>query len=86
MDSALPVYEFACRGCGAVEEHLLPLGSGPPGPCAVCGGDLRKKFSRVAVRYEGWGFTATDKLIPDDRAPRKDFKTLRDKAEQISDE
>jgi len=38
----------------------------------------------VAVRYEGWGFTATDSLVSDTRG--KDFRTLRDKAEQISDE
>ena len=82
----MPVYEFACPDCGAVEEHLLPLGSGPPGPCAACGGALRKKFSRVAVRYGSWGFSATDKLVSDDKAPRKDFKTLRDRAERIADE
>jgi hypothetical protein len=38
------------------------------------------------VRYGSWGFSSTDGLIGDDRAPRKDFKTLREKAEQISDE
>jgi hypothetical protein len=38
------------------------------------------------VRYEGWGFSSTDKLISEANGPRKDFKTLRSKAEQISDE
>lgn len=82
----MPVYEFVCRECSALEEHLLPLGDAGPAACAACGGPLRRKFSRVAVKYEGWGFTSTDKLISDDRGPRKDFKTLRAKAEQISDE
>ena len=82
----MPVYEFRCTACGEVEEHLLSLGAPAPGPCAACGGELRKKFSRVAVRYEGWGFSSTDKLISDANGPRKDFKTLRSKAEQISDE
>jgi hypothetical protein len=68
----MAVYEYACRACGEVEEHLQPLGSDAPGP------------SRVAVRYQGWGFTSTDKLLPEDRR-NQDFRTLRDRAEQISD-
>ena len=80
----MPVYEYACRDCGALEEHLLPLGAPAPAGCRACGGELRKKFSRVAVRYEGWGFTSTDSLVSDTRG--RDFKALRSKAEQISDE
>ena len=82
----MPVYEYLCAACGALEEHLLPLGTAWTEACGSCGGVLRKKFSRVAVRYEGWGFSSTDKLISDARGPRKDFKALRSKAEQISDE
>ena len=80
----MPVYEYACRSCAAVEEHLLPLGADGPDACAACGGELRRKFSRVAVRYEGWGFTSTDSLVNDTRG--KDYKTLRERAERISDE
>lgn len=80
----MPVYEYRCVGCEALEEHLQPIGAAVPGPCAACGAELRKKFSRVAVRYEGWGFTATDKLVSDTRG--RDFKALRSRAEQISDE
>ncbi|MCA1822878.1 MAG: FmdB family zinc ribbon protein [Mycobacteriales bacterium] len=82
----MPVYEYACRGCDAREEHLLPLGRHYDGSCAACGGELRRVYSRVAVKYGGWGFTSTDKLVDDSRGPRKDFKTLRERAEQISDE
>jgi putative FmdB family regulatory protein len=80
----VPIYEYACRACAAVEEHLLPLGADGPEACAACGGPLRRKFSRVAVRYEGWGFTSTDKLVGDTRG--KDYKALRERAERISDE
>jgi hypothetical protein len=38
----------------------------------------------VAVRYQGWGFTATDKLLPEGRR-RQDFRSLRDRAERIAD-
>jgi putative FmdB family regulatory protein len=80
----VPIYEYACRSCAAVEEHLLALGAEGPAECAACGGPLRRKFSRVAVRYEGWGFTATDSLVNDTRG--KDYKALRERAERIADE
>jgi putative FmdB family regulatory protein len=80
----MPVYEYFCVSCGEREEHLQPLGSAAPGPCRACGGELRRRYSRVAVRYQGWGFTSTDKLLPGDR-PRKDFKELRERAERIAD-
>ena len=80
----MPIYEFACRACAAVEEHLLPLGADGPATCAACGGELRRKFSRVAVKYQGWGFTSTDGLVKDTRG--KDYKELRERAERIADE
>jgi predicted nucleic acid-binding Zn ribbon protein len=60
------------------------MGAGPPGPCVVCGGELRKVYGRVGVRFGGWGFAATDSLLPEGRR-RKDFKALRSKAEEIAE-
>lgn len=60
------------------------MGSGPPGPCAVCGGPLRRVYGRVAVKFSGWGFSRTDALVPEDR-PRKDFRKLSEKAEEIAE-
>ena len=68
----MPVYEYACRACGAVTEHLQPLGSEAPGPCEACGGELRRRFTR------------TDKLLPEDRRGQ-DFRALRERAERIAD-
>jgi putative FmdB family regulatory protein len=81
----MPLYEYTCRSCGKTEEHLQSLGAGAPGPCQACGGELRRRYSRVAVRYEGWGFNATDKLLPEDRR-RQDYRALRERAERIADE
>jgi hypothetical protein len=36
------------------------------------------------VTFDGWGFSKTDSLLPEGRR-RKDFRTLRSKAEEISD-
>ncbi len=60
------------------------MGAGPPGPCPGCGGELRRVYGRVGVRFSGWGFERNDSLLPGDR-PRKDFKKLREKAEEISE-
>jgi len=80
----VPVYEYQCRACGRRLEEVQAMGAAPPGPCPHCGGELRKVFSRVGVRFRGWGFRSTDRLIPGDR-PRKDFDTLQRKADEIAE-
>lgn len=81
----MPLYEYTCRSCEKTEEHLQSLGADAPGPCQACGGELRRRYSRVAIRYEGWGFNSTDKLLPEDRR-RQDYRALRERAERIADE
>jgi putative FmdB family regulatory protein len=78
----VPIYEYRCRECGTVREEIQPMGAPPPGPCGVCGGELRRVYGRVGVTFSGWGFSTTDSLAPAGR-PRKDFRSLRDKAEEI---
>ena len=80
----MPIYVFRCTSCRAEHEVLAALGETEPRPCPDCGEQTKLRPGRVAVRYEGWGFTATDSLVSDTRG--KDFRALRDKAEQISDE
>jgi putative FmdB family regulatory protein len=80
----LPVYEYACRACGETEEHLQPLGSDAPGPCVAWGGGTRRRRAPGGVGDQGWGFTSTDKLLPEDRR-NQDYRTLRDRAERIAD-
>lgn len=55
-----------------------------PASCPECGGELKRVYGRVAVKFAGWGFRRTDSLVPEDR-PRKDFRKLREKAEEISE-
>jgi putative FmdB family regulatory protein len=80
----VPVYEYRCRACGLILEEIQPMGSGPSGPCPTCGGPLRRLYGRVGVRFSGWGFSSTDSLLPGDRR-RKDFRALRERAEEITD-
>ena len=81
----MPVYEFRCRSCGTTVDELQPMGAAEPsGACPSCGGELRRSYGRVGVRFSGWGFSSTDKLVPGDR-PRKDYRKLAEKADQIRD-
>jgi putative FmdB family regulatory protein len=79
----MPTYVFRCADCQREVELLLPLGETATRICDGCGGEARHRLARVAVRYNSWGFTATDSLVSDTRG--KDFTDLRAKAEQISD-
>jgi putative FmdB family regulatory protein len=79
----VPVYEYRCTACGAHHEDVLPMGAPAPA-CPACGGELRRVYGRVGVRFSGWGFDRTDSLVPGDR-PRKDFKKLREKADEIAE-
>jgi putative FmdB family regulatory protein len=81
----VPVYEYRCEGCGAAVDRLLSHPQADrPGPCDTCGGVLSRRFSRVAVKLEGWGFSRTDGMVPD-RPGRGDFKAVRERAERLSD-
>ena len=80
----MPIYVFRCTSCRSEHEVLAALGETDPRPCPNCGAQTTLRLGRVAVRFDGWGFTANDSLVSDTRG--KDFRTLRDKAEQIADE
>ena len=80
----MPIYAYRCRACRHELEEMQPMGAGPPGPCPKCGGELKRIYGAVGIRFSGWGFSKTDSLVPGDR-PRKDFKRLKEKAEEISD-
>lgn len=83
----MPIYEYVCGDCGSAVERLLPHDrADDPGECAGCGAPaLSRRFSRVAVKLEGWGFSRNDAMIPDRPGGRPDFSTVRERAERISE-
>ena len=80
----MPLYEYRCDSCARHVEEIQRMGEGPPGPCPACGGELKRVYGRVGVVFSGWGFRRTDSLLPDGRT-RRDFKQLKDKAQEIAD-
>jgi putative FmdB family regulatory protein len=83
LGTTVPVYEYRCRQ-GHDVELLLPIGSPAPADgCQECGTALVRRYSRVGVRYDGWGFPSNDRLVS--RPGEKDFGALREHAERIAD-
>lgn len=81
----MPVYEYACTDCGQLTDRLLPHArADTPGPCPHCDGTLKRRFSRVAVRLNGWGFSRTDGMVPD-RPGRGSYREVSERAERISE-
>lgn len=81
----MPVYEYACDGCDETVDRLLPMArADDPGPCPACGADLRRRFSRVAVKYTSWGFSRTDGLVAD-RPGRGDYREVAERADRIAE-
>ena len=80
----MPIFEYACASCASVHEVIVLPPETPPDRCPDCGGELRRRWSRIGVQLIGWGFAANDKLLGEDR-PRKPFKQIRDKAAELFD-
>lgn len=82
----MPVYEYACEGCGHELERIVPhVRADAAGACPRCEGHLRRRFSRIAVKLEGWGFSRNDGLVADRPGGRGDWAQVRDRAERIAD-
>ena len=81
----VPIYEYRCAACGHAVEALQAMGAAAPGPCPECGGEFRRRYGRVGVRFRGWGFSRTDGLLPEDRRRRRDYGQLAERAERIAD-
>lgn len=82
----MPLYEYRCGDCDLATDRVLPHDQADePGPCPSCNGPLARRFSRIAVKLEGWGFSRTDGWVADRPGGRPDFKTVKERAERLSD-
>ncbi|HVM12199.1 MAG TPA: FmdB family zinc ribbon protein [Actinomycetota bacterium] len=81
----MPLYEYRCLECGSNVEVLHAMDGPAPVSCGECGGSLRRVWSRVGIRFSGWGFSSTDALL-EGSGPRRDFRAVRERAEEIADQ
>lgn len=83
----MPVYEYKCTGCGSRFDLLQSMDAEKTAGCEECGCEAKRVFSpRIAIKYRGWGFNSTDKLLPESSRSQRDFKQISEKAEQLMSE
>jgi len=56
----MPIYEYQCEQCGAVEEALQKFSDKPLTKCHQCSGKLHKLISQSAFHLKGTGWYVTD--------------------------
>ena len=56
----MPLYEYACTGCGRRIERLQRVHDAHLVECPHCGGELKKLASAPALHFKGSGWTVTD--------------------------
>jgi len=56
----MPIYEYQCQKCGAVEEALQKFSDKPLTKCRHCSGKLHKLVSRSSFHLKGTGWYVTD--------------------------
>lgn len=51
----MPIFEFACQSCGAVQERYLSRADNEDPPCeiALCGGETRRMISQFGIVWCG---------------------------------
>lgn len=56
----MPIYEYECENCGAVEEVLQKFSDDPITTCKHCSGKLHKIISQTTFQLKGTGWYVTD--------------------------
>jgi putative FmdB family regulatory protein len=56
----MPIYEYACKKCGAHFEKRQSVSDDPLKTCESCGGELQKQWSLSGFQFKGAGWYVTD--------------------------
>ncbi len=56
----MPIYEYQCTQCGAVEEAIQKFSDKPLVSCKRCSGHLQKLISQSSFHLKGTGWYVTD--------------------------
>ncbi len=86
----MPIYEYECSQCGAIEEVIQKFSDDPLTTCKHCSGKLSKLMSQSSFHLKGSGWYVTDyankskKSSPSEEKPKKaasDQKTKSDSSD-----
>ena len=80
----MPIYEYRCSDCALTHEVIVLPNESVPSECPACGGPLERRWSRLGVSFQGWGFARNDALLPD-KPGRKPFRQVSEKASELFD-
>ncbi len=56
----MPIYEYECEKCGAIEEAFQKFSDKPLSICKACKGKLHKFISQSTFHLKGSGWYVTD--------------------------
>lgn len=56
----MPIYEYECERCGAVEEVFQKFSDKPMSRCRKCSGKMHKLISQSTFHLKGSGWYVTD--------------------------
>ena len=57
----MPIYEYGCKKCGAVQEEMHKIDDTPKVECEACGAKgMKKMVSAAGFRLKGGGWYETD--------------------------
>ncbi len=56
----MPIYEYECEKCGAIEEVLQRFSDMPLVKCKQCSGKLHRLISHSSFHLKGSGWYVTD--------------------------
>ena len=56
----MPIYEYECTDCGAIEEAIQNFSDKPLTVCKKCTGHLHKLISQSSFHLKGTGWYVTD--------------------------
>jgi putative FmdB family regulatory protein len=80
----MPIYEYECTKCGAMEEIFQKLSEKPRLKCKHCSGKLHKLISQSSFHLKGTGWYVTDyanKSKNKGANPKKEEKKSSEKTE-----
>jgi putative FmdB family regulatory protein len=56
----MPLYEYQCSTCGAIEEAIQKFSDPPLTACRRCSGQLSRLISQSSFHLKGTGWYVTD--------------------------